>query len=550
VGGEFRLNGTLISGLGTPGNSVPSAVPSGSVLSGTLADGTPFALYARDDNIVLGLTLRAATLPVIGPALITASAGSIPLGIREGQTLVVDSGASVPNNFNAGRGSTVNVQPGGTVGANLEAVSAVVNVAGGTTSNMKVLQNATLNVTGGSVWSVSADRTSAVNISGGSMNFLDVFAASILTLTAGSLTGLNAQSGGIVNMSGGSVGNTFRALGGSNVSVSGGTIGTDFTCNAASTVGISGGTIGDRFVATASSGVSISGGSFGDAFKNGAGSAMRLLGGEFRINGAIVTGLDVAGSTKVVSLGASDVLSGVFANGTPFAFASADGDTMTSATLVSASLPPVGSSSVDLPGSPAPPGIRDGQTLNVLNGGQVGDNFNAGWGSALHLSPGGRIGKNLEALGTVEVLGGSIGGNFDAMSGSTVTILGGSIGSSFQALAGSTVNLFGTDFLLNGSPISGLNPGEPFLFTTRTGILSGHFADGTTFTFPLEGNARAGIPQLIAKDARLTLMLVPEPASLWLCVGAGTWAAVGRRRRLLRCGRRNDLKRANRVRSR
>ena len=125
-GGEFRLNGNLIDGLDSIGNSVQFDLAAGDTLSGTLADGTPFAFSSwSDDSFAPGvLTLTAATLPTIGPSQIVASVGPVPLGIRQGQTLVVDQGAAVPNNFNAGRGSTLDVQTGGSIGQNLEAVSA------------------------------------------------------------------------------------------------------------------------------------------------------------------------------------------------------------------------------------------------------------------------------------------------------------------------------------------------------------------------------------------------------------------------------------------
>jgi hypothetical protein len=416
---------------------------------------------------------------------------------------------------------------------------------------MNMFVGATLNVTGGSVGTVLADRASAVNISGGSVSTVGLFNGGTLTMTGGSLPGLNAQSGGIVKISGGSVGNFARATAGSNVTISGGQIGTSFACVLGSTVAISGGLIGNGFGAGAGSTVTISGGAFGDAFQNLTGNLMRLLGGEFRINGTLVTGLDVVGSTKLVTVPTSGLLSGVFADGTPFAFASPDGDAINSVMLMAAQLPPIGSSLIDLPGSAAPAGIRNGQALNVDSGGQLPDNFNAGLGSTLHVYAGGAVGKNLEVLGAnVDVLGGSIGDGFDAFSGSTITVRGGSIGESFtahsgstvdlqggaisaffQALAGSTVNLFGTDFFLNGTAITPLTMGQPFLLTSRTGTLSGHLADGSAFIFPFQTATRVGTQVLVSPDATLMLTLVPEPSGA--CVGTcgiGLFAMCLRRR--------------------
>ena len=42
-GGEFRLDGVLVEGLETVGATLVFDIPDGALLSGVLADGTPFA---------------------------------------------------------------------------------------------------------------------------------------------------------------------------------------------------------------------------------------------------------------------------------------------------------------------------------------------------------------------------------------------------------------------------------------------------------------------------------------------------------------------------
>ena len=61
-GGEFRLDGLLIDGLGTVGNAVAVNIRVGAQLSGTMADGIPFAFESGDgDRFAPGsLTLQAA----------------------------------------------------------------------------------------------------------------------------------------------------------------------------------------------------------------------------------------------------------------------------------------------------------------------------------------------------------------------------------------------------------------------------------------------------------------------------------------------------------
>ncbi|MFV2066998.1 MAG: hypothetical protein ACC645_08450, partial [Pirellulales bacterium] len=152
---------STIEGLENPGDTLPFGVSYKSVLSGTLADGTPFAFTGMDDGIrdhfsSNAMTLEVVPLPPVGPPLITASTDAVPLGIRHGQTLRVDSGGQVPNNFTAGPDSTVNVEAGGTVGYNFEAVGAEVNSAGGTVGSSFDAFASTVNISAGVVGSFDA----------------------------------------------------------------------------------------------------------------------------------------------------------------------------------------------------------------------------------------------------------------------------------------------------------------------------------------------------------------------------------------------------------
>jgi len=133
-GGDFRLNGVPLAGLSAVGSSLPLNLTPGSLLTGTLADGTPLAITDEGiypDLIVDGrLTLHAAAVPAAVPQTFHVPGGTLPYGLRAGQRLVVGDGAIVPRNFNASWGSLVDVT-GGNVGEQFEAVGAVVNVSGG-----------------------------------------------------------------------------------------------------------------------------------------------------------------------------------------------------------------------------------------------------------------------------------------------------------------------------------------------------------------------------------------------------------------------------------
>ena len=189
------------------GNTRPIKVPLGSVLSGTLQDGTPFAFSSYDSERIPDgtLTLEAAALSPKGPSIVTLPGDPSPMSIRSGQTLRVDDGGTVGASFNAGRGSTVNVT-GGEVGYNFEAVGAQVNISGGTVGNsFDAMDGSIVNISGGRVGShFDAIGGSTVNISGGLVSFA-----------------FDAFDGSTVNLSGGRIGGYFKAREGSTVNIFG-----------------------------------------------------------------------------------------------------------------------------------------------------------------------------------------------------------------------------------------------------------------------------------------------------------------------------------------
>lgn len=83
-----------------------------------------------------------------------------------------------------------------------------------------------------------------------------------------------------------------------------------------------------------------------------------------------------------------------------------------------------------------------GSTVNI-SGGTVGFGFRNFSGSTVNIS-GGTFGDTFDANGgTVNISGGTVGDGFDANPGSTVNISGGSVGGAFEAFSGSTVNISG-----------------------------------------------------------------------------------------------------------
>ena len=80
----------------------------------------------------------------------------------------------------------------------------------------------------------------------------------------------------------------------------------------------------------------------------------------------------------------------------------------------------------------------------------------------------------------VNISGGQIGSDFDALDGSTVNISGGQFGRDFAARDGSSVNLSGGEFLLNGSAF---NDTSSPLTLSQGDVLTGTLEDGSTFLF-------------------------------------------------------------------
>ena len=545
-GDEFRLNGAAMG----PG---PIEFPVDATLSGTFADGSPFAFsYSDGDRFAPGtLVLESAELPPVGPAQTVASAGNLPTGIRRGQTLVVDNGGIVGDDFSAGVDSIVNVNQGGKIGDNFEATGAEVTISGGQVGDrFDAFAGSHVILLNGSVGDeFDAERGSNISVAGGTIgnqfdangaevtitsgtvgHFSAVNAGSVVSITGGTVGQFfDANAGSIVNIAGGVVRERFEARPGSTVNISAGSVRDRPAALGGSSVHISGGTVGNRFEIVRDAVVTISGGAIGDRLVAADGSSVTISGGEFQLNGV-----------ELNQLGPLDIprgatVSGTLADGTPFAFNSDDRDSLANGTLTldEIDLPAIGPAQLVATIDSIPLGIRQGQSLVVDTGGSVGDHFGAGAGSDVRIE-GGTIGENLEAVGatvavidgtigdhmdafngsTIKVFGGHVGDDLGAFNGSEVEILGGVVGAEFHAYGGSTVTLrggfvddeidvasgstltiFGGEFRLGPEPVETIGTIGGSVESTLSGTLS----DGTPFAFSAgdEDALRAGTVTLV-----------------------------------------------------
>jgi hypothetical protein len=497
-GADFRRDGQEIEGLSEIGSTLALNLAEGSVLSGVYADGTPFSFSShRYDEFSDGtLTLEFVEVPLAKPTEFYVPNEPAPLGVRAGESLVVEEGGSIDEFFHAGRGGNVQLV-GGQIGKNFDAFGANVTlsagsidfgfhafdrsnviVTGGTLGGGARTQDSSITISGGHVGLDLAD-TSTVDISGGSIGpRLDVRFGSTINVSGGAIDEELAISDSVVNISGGSVAGGFRATEGSIVNISGGTIGSYFGALGGSTVNVIGGSVGYGFGTDGSAKVNISGGHFGNRFHAHGENMVDISGGDFRLNGVPLDRLRNVGDQEVFNLPDGTFLTGTFADGTPFVFSMLRDDVFDddAVTLHTVELPALGTGVVNVPGVDTPLGVRNGQTLVLDEGGALGDNFIAGWNSTLRIR-GGQLGENVEAVGArVDMSAGSIGRYFKTYLGSRVSISGGFVDYRMDLSGHSNINISGT------AVVDGL-----LVHDGSTATISGGSVEGSLYSY-YEGN--------------------------------------------------------------
>lgn len=486
VGDEFRLDGVPLE-IASTGAVHPFEIPAKAVLSGTLADGTAFTFGNWFSGFAEGtLRLQATEIPDAEPALIRLPTDPAPQGLRTGQTLMMADGAELGDFFTAGWDSTVQMS-GGRIGHQFQAVGSFVNVTGGEIESLDVMHSSVINLAGGRVASWARVGHSA-----------------ILNISAGAIDGTaHVFDGGIMNVSGGSVRRTITVSNESQVRMTGGVISDASLLG--SSLKIEGGEVDGEVYLNGGSRIEIRGGKLADGFTVDEGSHAMLYGREFRIDGEPFL-FDLF-SLGVLDISEGAVLSGVFSDGTPFAFTSYERDHFAPGTLrVSTTLLPF----IPGLGDISPQGLSPGQELTLKTSETLGRNFTAGWDSTLHLT-GGEIGDNFEAVGaTVNVINGTIGEGMDVLFGSMLNMSGGKIGRELEVHRGgvakisggeldkvavraggelhltggeigtvldrgtiyleaeSELHITGRNFLIDGQRIDGLEPGDSVVFDWET----------------------------------------------------------------------------------
>ncbi len=424
---NFAIDGVPVDGLFQEGDAVSVNLADRSALTGTLEDGTPFgywqSIFSPIDNGVLVLKLSAAPSPPTPETVIVSGPSLLPF-VGDGQTLIVQENGELFEHFRAGPGSRIELQ-GGTIQNGLYAVGAEIVVDGGTLrDDWHAFDGTVIDVNGGTIRDDGRIHQNAVvNMQGGQA--VDVFVESGGTINVfeGSVNQLSSRPDSDINLRGGGV--TKIGSSGGRVTITGGSVlfSLDMYDN-----GI----------------LEIAGGSHSDNFEVRTGSSMTVRGGEFHLNGEpLAIPIQSGGAAGIsVDLTGGSVLSGVYADGTPFVLSGDQEEIQVLIELDEVALPAPGPSQINVPSDPVPPGVRGGQTLTLSSGGSLPDNFTVAAGGSLVVQ-GGSIRSNLELAGaTAEISAGSLQ-MIDLFAGSVATFSGTATWKGLNAYDDTVVSIHG-----------------------------------------------------------------------------------------------------------
>ncbi|MEM1445101.1 MAG: hypothetical protein AAGF84_03540 [Planctomycetota bacterium] len=164
IGGEFAMNGDPYMG-----NTVSLLATTKNVFTGTLADGTTFVLSPNTSDLLSDVRLTRVALPTADPTPIRVGADTnpAPTGLRAGQTLTLETGGVLPEDFAAIDAQLI--VEGGSVGNGLElAKSDLILHDGSIGSRLLAYDQTTIDIHGGQVDSgLQALAGSVINIYGG-----------------------------------------------------------------------------------------------------------------------------------------------------------------------------------------------------------------------------------------------------------------------------------------------------------------------------------------------------------------------------------------------
>ena len=173
--------------------------------------------------------------------------------------------------------------------------------------------------------------------------------------------------------------------------------------------------------------------------------------------------------------------------------------------------------------------INDGNFINdvvstnnstiTINGGLLGDDLIADLGGIITVN-GGTIDDDVEVFtqnSSISIFGGTFREDIEASQQSTIAIRGGSYDSDFSRIRSannSTITIYGSDFFIEGSPVTDGVISEEF------GTLTGTLSDGTFLDVFFDQNPSQDFSGPLGNaPGTIVLVTVPEPSTITLIFG-------------------------------
>jgi hypothetical protein len=407
-GGDFEVSGVPLPEAG--GEMSPFLFDGRDIdsISGVFPDGTPFHIPING-LLTSQVRLHAVAIPVAAPTAFIASRDMLPSGIRRGQSLVVDDGGIVANQFVALRPDFVLVEANGVVGDDFHLIGSQLQTTGGSFGKHATLTKASVDAKGSQFHSLHLNHTNGTLGNVVVVNELRIV-DSVIELEEIVAEKLVIEAGSDVTIHSADLGLSLDQLGGE-LTIEGGKFAA-FNYFRGGVVNIRGGDLSPRLGFLSGVQANISGGTFPKGFHANSGSIITLFGDQFAINGRAVVPPSDGSALVIGSVGAGSTITGLLSDGNWFAIADDSFESFANSTFRFVSQPSSSADSAVYRTSldALPVSLRANQQVIVDSTVTTKPQLNAGIGSHVQIIERGALNGTLEAIGSnVEILGGFAG---------------------------------------------------------------------------------------------------------------------------------------------
>ena len=171
---------------------------------------------------------------------------------------------------------------------------------------------------------------------------------------------------------------------------------------------------------------------------------LRIVGGRFELNGQPVEGLSESGASAQVAIG-EGILTGYFADGTPFVFTRAASDHVDELALTNVALPSPEPLDFIASVDPIPrAGLSGDQKLTLDAGQETPKFYTIGHDAFLRIEEGGIARKTLQAFGaSIELDGGTLARFAEMGPGTSLLVKSGQVGRDVKIREGASITMLG-----------------------------------------------------------------------------------------------------------